>query len=97
MIANGRVLKGIHKGIMNLEKDDEIAFFWRMGCDQNSMERGKQYYVIGKDGFKVANSEEFRYPLMGTTLIIKKLEDKRISQVMNAYTRLMAEKGCQSK
>lgn len=80
-----------------MEEDGEMEFFWKMRCDPRILEKGKQYYIIGKDDFNPSDSEEFRYRLMGTTLIIKSLDENKIKSVMDLYTGIMADKGCQSK
>ncbi|XP_053393834.1 venom factor-like [Mercenaria mercenaria] len=106
-IARGRVLKSIHRGIEQLENGDEMAFFWSLNCEQPHLEEGNKYYVIGRDGniFKIDGHEEYRYPLMGTAVVIRSFEPRerkrgtqnlKIFQVVKKYQQLMNLRGCAS-
>nr|ACN37845.1 complement component C3 [Ruditapes decussatus] len=106
--ARGVVVTSINKGIEDLNEEDEIAFFWKFSCPYPELEEGKTYLIIGRDGnkFRLGEEEKYRYPLMGTALVIENITPQQARQnrkkykllhtVLTNFKRLMLGNGCQN-
>ncbi|XP_060581763.1 venom factor-like [Ruditapes philippinarum] len=92
------VTAGIHPGSVEHKQGDELVLYWKSSCPFPKLEKGKQYLVIAKDGFRAQNAagdDEYLYSAMGSTLLIE--SKGKIKLVINAYRRWMERKGCLNK
>ncbi|XP_053388990.1 complement C5-like [Mercenaria mercenaria] len=97
IIAAAKVLKAIHQEIQKPKVDDMITFFWSINCKLPSLEEGKEYIIIGKDGnnFSTDGREQYRYELSETALVISRNQrNRKLQRVLNNFIKF-SEKGCQ--